>query len=280
MTPDSVQVINQTVEAGYNWIAVLGAGAWIPWIIFVILKYVVKPDIKIINFRKILTINNSFNAPFITVPLSVVSRKKSATIYKMEMRIKDVESGAEKVSDCYSSSDATIRQIIAKDGPVYPIAIFPIGITLVERDKPVIGDFSFRTLQDVEKYETLYFDILRISALEKEKDSNFVPDAAWVKGLDQVIELKKHFKKMASWNAGEYIITIRFFTYERKKPYAFEFKGALEQFKADKLADDYERFNRWAESDDFVEQRNVPLFNYANMNIDPLPKEHIITDVK
>lgn len=269
--PDTLSLINETVAHGRDWVAIIvGLAAWLPWVFVLAYKYLVKPKLKLTNFRRMLTITNSDNAPYITIALSLFSFRKAASMYKIKMELKNIETQEIRAFECYSFNDLAIRSIIGKNDSVRSINIYPFGGLVIEKGKPMISEFSFKDSDAIDRYESLFFEIEDKANFEQSKDGNFVPDGAWLKSLNQSFELKKHFKKNTSWTPGRFEITLSVFTFERKASYIFKFGGLLEQFKVDKLEEDNNKFVKWIESDDYYNQENRPIFNFANMNIDPI----------
>jgi hypothetical protein len=125
---DTLNMLNSSIVDGRDWIAIIvGLAAWLPWIVIFISKYLVKPKIQLTSLRRILTINNSDNAPYISIALSIFSFRRNASIYKIKMELKNCDTEEIRKYDCYAINDVAIRSIVGKDGTVNSIAIFSFG---------------------------------------------------------------------------------------------------------------------------------------------------------
>lgn len=279
MIPDLLQTINNSILSKIDLVAIVGAGAWLPWIIIVFYKYLVKPDIKIKNYKPFLLINNGAFGPFINIPLSIITSRRIATINKIVVVLTNIENGAEKEYEWYATTPAAIRKFVSKEGNVDQLEVAPAGILVLETNRPLMAEFSFHCIRDLDELESIFLEIKNRSFIDKEKDDKFVPTNTYLRQLDETVELKKLFKKCVNWDPGLYGIEIEIYIYEKRKPYVFNFEGELESFKAEILLNDYKVYNEWVESENFLAQKEPPLFGFASMSLKNVSDSEDTTDL-
>jgi len=269
MLPDSLKFSTDIVKADPNWLGMIGAGAWLPWVFKWLYSLFIKPAIQVKAVQRAVHITNSTSGPYLSIPLSIASYRKNASVKELTITLTNEVLKTEKTYSCYSSSDISIRKIIAKDGMIDQWETTPLGIIILEPEKAIIRGFNFNEPKDEEEYIKTHSGILRRIGIEKSKNPDFVLDTNFLRDLSETIQMKENFEEATNWTPGNYIFTLKISIFERKRPYIFYTKGNFERVKADQLSADREKFNKWLISMNLLEQKDYPYFNTVSIIIEP-----------
>lgn len=215
-----------------SWLALIGAGAWIPHVLYFIYKIVSKPSLKFIPEPTIEIGYTSFG-PILNPSFAISSSRKDALIEKLKIEIIH-EPTNEKHEFTWQFLEEKGFQGTSSKGEMVEMrksqsaTALKIGIVGLVEKKIFFQDVSF--LQDKIEIDNLLAE--QEEYLKKANPENYVEDTIKSK---QFIDLLEFLKKNFYWKEGRYVFYLYVYEITLKKPHVENFSFHLSKTEVDRL---------------------------------------------
>lgn len=186
-----------------DWVAVLGALAWLPHLFSLIRNWLTKPKIRVIAPQNV-SVGFTTYGPIFNLHLAFSVRHKSIVVSLLKIKLLH-ESGEEKIFEWRGIQQELMKARVA-DGSVLPyqkensILAMKLNEKDIEERFIQFQDPSFQTSR-FKKEEALSKNIAYLREQGKYDPEEFI-------GNEDMDELYKYIEQEFSWKAGKYTVTI------------------------------------------------------------------------
>jgi hypothetical protein len=241
-------------------LAILGALAWLPYIIELITKWLTKPEIKLIS-GKALELGYTIHGPIINLFLAFSGEKKDSLINKINLLL--VHDNKETHEFSWEWFEEELLQMqIPKTGNVpykknqQAIAIKVIKDNLIEKK---IGFQIDLFKKERDKLVTALSEVSENYQKDKIEEKN-------IKTQRDYIELTNLNKNSFVWKVGKYNVSIKTYIAEREEPFVYYFTFKISPYDLKQLEKNIDLINIIYESY-FVTHNNEFEENWKWVNV-------------
>lgn len=204
----------------FDWIAILGALAWMPHLISTIKQWITKSKIQVITPRN-AEIGFTSDGPTFNIPLAFAVKHRDIVVSGLKIRLKH-ESGEEKIFD-WQSITQQIGTMTAPDANVMPFEKEQSVLAIKINEKEIEERFiqCRETSFIASKQEYVSKAIKKMAYLKAE--GKYDPQAFLRE--QEMTELYSFNKQEFIWKQGKYVVTI-----EIQSPEKFEIVDNKREF--------------------------------------------------
>ena len=197
----------------FDWIAVVGAAAWLPQIGVAIYRFVVKPRVVVVPVTR-LEVGYNILGPILNLKATLLAQRKDTIVVDMDITLRHERgkiirlqwnSFVEKFSDVRSSEGENTE--VSRDQEATALKLTSI--------LPTEKFIRFQDADFQEKWRTLTTvansELTRLKASVPEPANAFLATKAWA-------ELSAFIRHSFPWEAGVYQLELRIQLLERKSP--------------------------------------------------------------
>ncbi len=238
-------------------IAILGAAAWIPHIIQLIIKIFSKPSLISIN-QKEIEIGFNTLGPIINFSLAFIAEKEKALIQKIDFTLK------------HSSNESHLFKWIWYEESLFQMDLQKVSIPYkkyqnaialnVAKDSMVEKKIGFQSIDFKEKLDPLAIllkeDIANLKNSEEELDK--------IKSRKSYNDLVSHLNNSCIWKIGKYEAEINIYVLKRRIPFKHRLVFDLNNMDLKNLQDNIQLCKDAIDNVIFsAEKKSEPAWNWV-----------------
>lgn len=215
----------------FDWIALIGAGAWIPPIIVILYKLIAKPKIEIIMQPSVNFINY-FGFLVVFIDCVISTEKRNALIKKIEVRLNHEKGDNRKLEWIGLTERQSKMSYTSGESVEITRERRPYAIKVLTTE---ISDYQLNCadLDNRNKFKTLINDVIN-ELSTKFKDTKPVDKEEIFENTFGEIKSSKSYNDLISFllNSlyllqGDYKLNIRIYDTSRKRPTEFKYRFKL-----------------------------------------------------
>lgn len=232
-----------------DWVAILGATAWLPYIILFLIKYLTKPEVRIIT-QKIAEIGFTTYGPIFNMRVAFSVKNHDLVLSNLKVKITH-HSGEEKLFEWQGITQHVVKMYTSEGSIPYEKENAVLAIKLNQKEVEE-RSIQFREKSFIEGQKEIADIIIKKLSFAKEQD-NYDP-ITFLK-TQEAKEMYNYIKHAFSWKTGNYRVV-----YEIESPDKYNLVGNEYEFNLTPI--DIEELEK---NKEIVEQ------DYINMLVN---KEH------
>lgn len=202
-----------------DWVAILGATAWLPYIILYIIKYLTKPEVRIIT-QKIAEIGFTTYGPIFNMRVAFSVKNHDMVLSNLKVKITH-HSGEERLFEWQGITEHLLKMYTNEGSIPYEKENVVLAIKLNQNEVEE-RSIRFREKSFIEGQSKIGFTMIKKLSFAKEQNDY---DPITFLKTQEAKEMYNYIKQAFSWKTGNYKVI-----YEIESPGKYNLVGNKYEF--------------------------------------------------